>query len=1551
MEPQSPPQAPSPRRRRWPRRVAFVLLGLLALLVLLLGGALLYVNSSSGEERIRNLVVEGANGALQGKLGWESLEVQGDRFVFRGLKLFDPEGKLVAEIERVEVELAFRALLRKRLVISEALLFRPRLYLVQDERGLNLSRAIASRNPSTEETATGGEVFVQVDSLVMEQGHLDFVQQGEEADLHLQFDGLTAQGDATYATAGQRIEANLELAGRSIHPVEGPLSSRVGVKLAGLNGGGDLRVELPGLVLDSHADLKGLASGHLTLRELKLSPQTARAFVPSYPVKAPVGVTGEVEKQGDQLKFTLEGTAGSGTLGARGTADLATLRSEGITLTGRGLNLEELMDNAPSTQLSVDLFAKGGGTSLETLDGELTLQIPPSRVEGEPLGPIHLEASARGGRFQVPRLSAVLPGVQLRASGGGTLDQLTARGTLQVSDLSRLGKTLGRIGQAQPPELSGSGSLNFSVSGPASAPGVKLDGAFPTLRYQDSSLRELTVEAQIPDLTRPLDSEGTLGVSYLSAGDRVFRNLRAQVRSRAQEFRLDLVTGGAIDLHLLAVGTRDPDSRGMSLNTLTLDYPEASWSLTQPARLGFREEEVRIQGLQLRADRQLLAVDGSLRGQRVEAQIQLEQFDLGRIPKIAVDPSLALAGRVDLQLSARGTLKSPTAEGTLQLTDGGFKDYRKLGLSLTGAYAKDRATGQLSAQSEIANLRATFEVPVQGLLRRRNDPLLLTLDVEETALQPALKALGRPETAQGRAGAQLVLTGSAREPLLALHLWGREIRINEYPPRPLENADFDLRMQSALEDRVNAQIDLSSLGVSGRIDLRTPFTLGEVMAKPPTAEQLMITPVELDIALLRVPLRLLAAAGAPRLGGYAQVRAEVRGTARAPTVNAQVEVHQAGMRGATPLDGSLTLVADDQRIELGMEAHRADRKLLEVVAAISAPLARLFEGRALGEIPLQMKGVLHPLSLSELQPKPRDEEEQAKQASGVVLARWDAAGTLDAPRLSVRSNLEEVRVGKACIGRAAIAYDYLDTRSDLNLDLVSLGEGTLKLKATTKIPLGYSALQRGVEYQSAPITADLQARNFELGSFSGLIPKVRAIAGLLEADAHLEGTVTKPVVRGDVEWKNGKLALEGYGDFSEAHLLAHASNDRLHLEELKAKSGAGSLRLVLDARRQGQSGNFSLQGKTELSRFPLVVDDQLMAILTTNVDLSGEASSSLVNIRQLNIPEAHVELPEILGGKDLQELDRPNDVIFVRNGRPLRRRRAPAAAPAPEAPVAEAADAFAPTARPTPTPTPTPVARVSPVEPGAAPATPSTQFWITINAPRNLWVKGADINAELGLSEGFRVEYEDAAAIYGEVRFLRGDVDVLGRKFKVQRQSQVRFTGPAKTPYLNLTAVHENEREEVTVFVTIRGQGKEIAQGLKVSSQPVLPETEIFTLLATGRRTLKRGSGSSMNTGDAASIVGALAASTLKRTLSNKLPLDVFTIESTGEGVTGARIEAGTYITDKWYMGYTQRVGGAEEGENSYGVKVEYQVTPSISVEGEYGDQRKGADLIWSRDY
>jgi translocation and assembly module TamB len=226
-----------------------------------------------------------------------------------------------------------------------------------------------------------------------------------------------------------------------------------------------------------------------------------------------------------------------------------------------------------------------------------------------------------------------------------------------------------------------------------------------------------------------------------------------------------------------------------------------------------------------------------------------------------------------------------------------------------------------------------------------------------------------------------------------------------------------------------------------------------------------------------------------------------------------------------------------------------------------------------------------------------------------------------------------------------------------------------------------------------------------------------------------------------------------------------------------------------------------------------------------------------------------------------------------------------------------------------------------------------------------------DINAEVGLSERFRVELADRAYLFGEVRFLRGRVDVLGRRFDLLRDSQVRFTGPAQTPYINVTAEYVNERESVTVFTTIRGQGRDVT--LRVNSNPLLAESEIYTLLATGRRTLERGSGASLTGGEAASVVGSYAASQIRRVISNAIPLDVLSIEAGDEGLSDASFEAGKYLTDKVYVGAVGRLGAdPEENENSAAFRIEYRFNSHWSFETEYGDARRGsADVIWSVDY
>ena len=104
-------------------------------------------------------------------------------------------------------------------------------------------------------------------------------------------------------------------------------------------------------------------------------------------------------------------------------------------------------------------------------------------------------------------------------------------------------------------------------------------------------------------------------------------------------------------------------------------------------------------------------------------------------------------------------------------------------------------------------------------------------------------------------------------------------------------------------------------------------------------------------------------------------------------------------------------------------------------------------------------------------------------------------------------------------------------------------------------------------------------------------------------------------------------------------------------------------------------------------------------------------------------------------------------------------------------------------------------------------------------------------------------------------------------------------------------------------------------------------------------------------------MLGSALASQARKARAAKLPLDVFTIEAGEEGRAGARLEVVTYLTDDLYLGYTGRLGAAQNQsstrrENNNAVRLEYQFSPQWSVEGEYGDaQQGGADVIWSKDY
>lgn len=1456
----------SPRRHRWLRRLGLGGLSLVGLVLVLSVGGLTYLATPSGGERLRQLVVEKANAAIEGSLTIQELSIHGGHLALDGVELRDPDGKLVASVSGLEVRLRLAALIRKRLDVALVRLERPVVHFHQDDRGSNLQRAIAERNPTPrpEEEKQKSSMGFTLEDLEIAHGLVDVEQRSANPPRHLRVEDLVARGSATLM--GAALHARLELDGSFAAPFEGPL--------------------------------------HLSA---------------------------EARRNGDDLALQLDARAASATARMDGTFSLATRRAHRATVTVRHVDLSELTDDGPSSDIALSLVASGGGTSFDDLVGRLELSMPSSPMVGETMGPVHVLATATDGALQVPEFLVNVPGIRIEGRGQGSKERLAFGGRLVATDLGAFSRTLGKL--AGPGRLSakGQGQLNFAVAGSLEHPSVEADGSFPALTYQKTRVTSLTLHLNAPDLKVPAKVKARVAATTLAlAPEKVFRAVHLDVDGRGQELTLDAAVHGYAELNLRAQATLSPDGHSGTLKALSLRYPEARWALDAPVQLESRGDVLAMSPLTLRSGEEAISARILERGTKLDASLELRSLDLGKLPRAFVDPTLALGGVLNVQVRAKGPSSKPDVEAKVDLRGGRFKKYQEVQLHLDASYAGDEAKGTLAANGAGIRLTGSFDVPVKALEQGRHVPVKVDFQVPELRLDESLRELGLEEPVSGLVSAQVSLRGTADDPRLEVAFKGRRLRVKRLAP-----SDIDVTLESADNGRLRARADVGMEGRKSFIEVKTPFTVGQLLRKPPDRAALLSAEFVLDVDVREAPLKLLSEAGITRqpLDGALSARAHVTGTAISPGGEVSVSGKGIATQGLKPLDARIDLHAGDE-LRAELQAEQGGRSVFTAKARVGAGPRQLGDSHRLAQAPLSIEADVGPLSLSELQaatqPTDVDPAQAPPKLHGTLAGRLTLSGNLHDPRVMLRTRVDGLGGERTPDGEVAINFDYLNANETLELVMKSQNRGELHAAASAHVDLSYPALTRSRPLDTAPVDGTLRAEDFDPAFLSNLSGAVERLGGLLYADARVSGTMRSPTVTGRLEWKDGSLFTHGNGDFTRIHLLASGDSSRIELTELTARSGNGTAKLSALATRTG-SETFKLHAAADLDKFPVMSQGQVSATISIRSDADGEASPSGVSIKTLNIPEAHVQLPDVQR-KDVQKLEDPPDVVLTLDGKPVRGTKTKS-----RDEVSAGTEMVAGGSGSAGT-------RSAGSDRGGMPVA------VLVNAPRNLWIQGNDINTELGLSDGFRIEYATEPRVFGGVNVIRGRLDVFGRRFDL-RSSKISFTGPPMKPDLDVTAAYKNELEQVTVYLKVQGQADRLQ--LQPTSDPPLSETEIYTLLATGHTSLHHGTGQSSLSGEAASFVGSVAASQLKKTLSSKLPLDVLSIEAGDSGIAGSKLEAGTYVNDRLFVGFTGRIGADPmRGENSNEVDLEYQLSKHWSVNGSYGDARAGgAGVNWRKDY
>lgn len=1570
--------------KRLLRLAAAVLLGTVAALALLVGGALAILRTHAGSDWVRRLALPRVNAAIAGTLEVARFQFSGDRLTLEGVVLRDPGGVAVAQVKAVDLTFSPLALFHERVEVRRALIDGPALVLRQDQAGTNVGRALAPRHPTSASPPSAGggsgrSLVFELGELRVRGGSVDVRQTGTDAPARVfRARALTIDGHGRYATGSRAFTGALDLRAEAQAPLRAPLSVQASADGQGAGLDATLSASLGDSALAATA--QGREGGHLAVRwsRLHVTPDVVRAFVPAARLIVPVDVSGHAARDGARVSFVIDARGAAWRVDARGAIDTASGRARDVSISASDIDLGATIAGLPRSRLSLKLDADGGGTTFRDLDGHLDLEIPAGTLDGISVAPSSIRLTATKGHVAVHALRLTLPGLVATGQGAVSPDQLALAVALRVTDLRRLTHAAAAFVPGVP-SVGGAGTVAATLSGTPAAPGLAVTAAFPTLALAANQVTDLRLTARVPDTNVPLVGEIRLRMAGALVNGHALRGVVANLRSTPPRLSGDLRVADGAPVAFDVEGRWAQNHQALELRHLRFRYPQAAWWLTRPARLLFAGKHLAVSGLDLTSGDQRLAVDLDKRGPRVHGAVRAVRFDLARLPALLIPPGQIVTGRLDANVGLDGTVNAPEVSADVRLRDGRVGRYRDLSLALEGDYRQGRAVGSLDAGGLGTSVHARFDTATAWPITSVHGPLALDLVVPETEIGSVLSALNAhpPRPITGRLALALHLSGTVAAPALQMDTTGRALvvdgqsvgdvalHVQGSPRAPLSlavvfgrdapGAAATVGLPSSSPGLVPAPSAAPTTGgalppaattggsppgapatggiATGSLSVQTGLSLAALAAHPPTTRELARAHIEVVGELRHIPLATLSrlARTPSPWNGTAALRVSAAGTALTPEGALGLQLSGASGPGFPSTDVRLDARAGAHETRFAVRLARAGRPLgwASMIWRLSA--AALRDRSAIIRAPLELTAGVGPLLLRRSGVPGGVGPTGSDELTASLQALLSVRGSVGKPEVVATASVRDTRLGQQPLGTADATLSYIAGRAAAEAWLRSASGGALHLKGRATADLGYPQVTR-LDAGAVPFDVTLSGERFDLGWLSGLNRTVRQVGGQLATTITAEGTMRAPHIKGQLEWTHGTLMLTSLGSYHDAHLKAHADQRGLWIDDLRLASGDGDAHLTASASRAQTIGAYTVEASTSLRRFPVYGQGQALATISVDSHVTGTASAQSVRA-VAKISEAHAELKDVKQ-KKLQDQQRPGDIVLMDGDRPADAAEAKRLAGWKGTPVREEE------------------AEGEPVVPRSA--SPPFALRLDVDAPRNLWVHGEEASLELGLGPDFHVESAGVVAVYGQVLVRRGRIDVLGRRFDLQAGSMVQFTGSPDRPRLDVKAKHFNETEKITVLLTATGPLDKLTIAVSSPERPDLTEGQLYTMIVTGRLQLGgNGAGSTSVSGEAASLVGGLVASQLQKTLAGKLPLDVLTLQAGDGGLTGSRLEAGTYLTSKLYAGYVGRVGANPALlQNRNAVHVEYQLSRRWSFDGEYGDIGTGtADLLWTKNY
>lgn len=292
----------------------------------------------------------------------------------------------------------------------------------------------------------------------------------------------------------------------------------------------------------------------------------------------------------------------------------------------------------------------------------------------------------------------------------------------------------------------------------------------------------------------------------------------------------------------------------------------------------------------------------------------------------------------------------------------------------------------------------------------------------------------------------------------------------------------------------------------------------------------------------------------------------------------------------------------------------------------------------------------------------------------------------------------------------------------------------------------------------------------------------QTVSGPIALAADFGGRVDRPTVNGLIRAKTLRYENEAYGTvISRIAIEGRFTQSRLDVLSLNGRAGEGTVEARGSIGLDAQSG-FPISLSATLRRAQLARGDALGATASGTLAITNGPNGGLIK-GDLTVPEARYQIIR-QGAAEIAELEG----VRRRTDRPDLDRK-----PAPSA--------FA----------------------------TNWRLDIRVRADNRIFVSGMGLEAEWAtdLHVGGTA---NAPLVTGTLDVVRGTYSFAGRRFDLDEDGEIRFTGPMTDPQLDLLASTTVENVSATINIGGRAQNPQIS----FSSTPALPQDEVLSRLLFG---------------------------------------------------------------------------------------------------------------------